>query len=199
MKAVVLGASGRTGRKIAEALVADGHEVTSLGRSDPGVAGVTHVAARPDDAGALAEAARGAEAVFSALASTNSEAICSATTRALIGTGFAPRYVVVGGAGVDVPGDAKGLADAAIGGLMKLFVGRMLADRQREWEMLDASLLPYTFLRPPRLTDGPATGGWRFSDDRPASTAISRADLALAAVEAAGRADMVRRAPFVAR
>ncbi len=116
----------------------------------------------------------------------------------MIGSGRALRYVVIGGAGVDVPGDRKGIADKAVGVIMTLVVGRMLADRTRELALLEGSDLPWTFLRPPRLTDRPATGRWRFSFDRPAAMEIAREDLAGAAVETLGRDDLVGRAPFVA-
>jgi hypothetical protein len=75
----------------------------------------------------------------------------------------------------------------------------MLADRQREWQMLEASPLPFVFLRPPRLTNAAPAGGWTFTLDRPARADIARADLAAAAVEALDRPDLTRRAPFVAR
>ncbi len=199
MRVLVLGASGRTGRLIAERLVAEGHEVTSLGRTDPGIAGVTHRAAPPGDRAAMAAAAAGREAVISALASTNADPVCSAATAALLAAGATPRYVVVGGAAVDVPGDRKATSDRIAGGIMRLIFGRMLADRQREWQMLEASPVPFVFLRPPRLTNAAPTGGWTFTFDRPARADIARADLAAAAVEALDRPDLTRRAPFVAR
>jgi putative NADH-flavin reductase len=198
MQVLVLGASGRTGRRIAAQLVARGDRVVSLGRCDPDLAGVRHIAGVPDDAQALRAALDDCDAVVSALASSNRDAVCSAATAALIGSGLSPRFVVVGGAGVDVPGDRKGAADKVVGVVMRLVAGRMLADRTREWQMLEASSLPYTFLRPPRLTDKPATGRWRVTFDRPASMEIAREDLAGAAVEALGRGDLARRSPFVA-
>jgi putative NADH-flavin reductase len=198
MRVLVLGASGRTGRLIAEHLVAQGHEVASLGRTDPRVAGVAHAAGAPGESAAMAAVVRGCDAVVSALASTNAAPVCSAATAALLGSGALPRYVVVGGAAVDAPGDAKRLPDRIVGGIMRLFVGRMLADRQREWQMLEASRIPYVFLRPPRLTDAAPAGRWSFTFDRPARMDITRADLAAAAVEALARPDLTRRAPFVA-
>lgn len=198
MQVLVLGASGRTGRKIAARLVARGDRVVSLGRRDPGIAGLRHVNGTPGDREALRAALDGCDAVVSALASSNREPVCSAATSALLSSGLAPRYVVIGGAGVDVPGDRKGASDRIVGAIMRLVVGPMLADRTREREMLDASRLPYIFLRPPRLTDRPGTGRWRVTFDRPAGMDIAREDLAGAAVEALERDDLVRRSPFVA-
>ncbi|MGP1356569.1 NAD(P)-dependent oxidoreductase [Roseicyclus sp.] len=200
MNILLLGATGRTGRLIAERLLAEGHAVRSLGRRDPGIGGLAFTKGEVTDAGDLCASLAGIDAVVSALASSNADPVCSRAAEALIVASGARalRFVTIGGAAVDAEGDAKGLADRAIGGIMKLVAGRMLADRQREYALLRASALDWTMLRPPRLTDAPATGSWRLSFDRPAGTQIARADLAAAAVEALGRADLSRRAPFVA-
>jgi putative NADH-flavin reductase len=200
MRVVLLGASGRTGAEALERLVSAGHEVTSLGRTAPARPGARHVAGDVADPAAMARAVAGHDAVISCLASSNAQPVCSRATAAVIAAaaGRPLRYVVVGGAGVDVPGDAKGLPDRLVGLAMRVLVGRMLADRQAEHDALAASGLAYTFLRPPRLTQGPATGRWRFTFDRPAGMQIARADLAGALVEALGRADLERRSPFVA-
>jgi hypothetical protein len=80
----------------------------SLGRSDPAIAGVRHVTGSPADAGALRAALDGCDAAVSALASSNTDPVCSAATSAVIGSGRSLRYVVIGGAGVDVAGDPRG-------------------------------------------------------------------------------------------
>ena len=200
MKILLLGASGRTGRHIATGLVAEGHDVVSLGRRGPDLRGVDHRAGDPADAAALAAALDGAEAVVSALASSNSDPVCSRAATALVevAEGRPLRFVTIGGAGVDVPGDSKGFADRAVGAVMRLVVGRMLADRQSEYGLLAALPLRWTILRPPRLVDTEGTGRFTLSFDRPRGTKIARRDLALAAVEAVGRDDLAGRAPFVA-
>jgi uncharacterized protein YbjT (DUF2867 family) len=199
MNILLLGASGRTGRLIAGRLLAEGHAVRSLGRRDPGIGGLAFRTGDVTSAEDIALALPGIDAVVSALASGNSDPVCSRAAEALIAVagGRALRFVSIAGAAVDAEGDAKGFADRAIGGIMKLVAGRMLADRQRELAILRASALDWTMLRPPRLTDGATTGAWQVTFDRPAGTQIARADLAAAAVEALGRSDLSRRAPFV--
>lgn len=197
MTILILGGTGRTGQLAVAALRGVGHDLRALHRRavpdvDTRIAGL-------DDIAAMKDALSDVTAVVSTLASGNRDPVCSTATRTLIAAaGDRPlRYVVVSGAGVDVPGDAKALPDRMIGGLMRLVVGGMLKDRQAEHALLERSALAWTLLRPPRLTDGPATGqvAWRF--ETPASTQISRADLAAALVEALSRDDLVRRAPFV--
>ena len=95
------------------------------------------------------------------------------------------------------PGDQKGVPDKAIGLIMKVVVGGMLRDRQRELALLQASKLDWTLARPPRLTDGDPKG-YRTSLERPPSTAITRADLAQFLVDQLETNEFSRRAPFVA-
>lgn len=199
MRVLVLGGSGRTGRRLLAHLAAAGHTATAYGRRQPeGWTGATETGAI-DDAARLGALLVRADAAISCLATTGAEPVCLAAARTVAAT--APRdfrYLVVGGAAVDAPGDAKGLPDRIAGGLMQLMQGRMLAERQAEHDLLAASPLAWTFLRPPLLGDRPATGRWRFTFDKPANFRIERDDLARALVEALGRADLVRRAPFVA-
>ena len=199
MRILVMGGTGRTGREVLPRLVAAGHVVTSLGRRDPGVAGVRHVAGDVTDPATVTAALAGQEAAVAVLASTNAQAVCGPAARAVIGAappGF--RFVTVAGAAVDAAGDAKGVPDRIVGGIMRLMLGRMLADRQGELAALTASSLSWTMLRPPRLTMKPATGRWTLTHDRPAAMEIGRADLAGAIVEVVGRDDLRSRAPFVA-
>lgn len=200
MRVLLLGASGRAGGEVLGCLLLSGADVTSFGRTAPKRPGARHVAGAIDDADALAAAMDGRDAVLSCLASTNSEPVCSRAAAAVIAAagGRPVRFLSIGGAGVDAPGDRKGVPDRLVGLIMRVPVGRMLADRQAELAMLERSALDWTMLRPPRLTEGAPKGAWAFSFERPPSFAIDRADLAGAMVEAIGRPDLRRRAPFVA-
>lgn len=200
MKMLLLGGSGRTGGEVLAALAAHGAEVVSFGRSPPKGPGARHVAGDVADVAGVASVLDGQDAVLSCLASTNTDPVCSRAARAVIeAAGGRPiRYLTIGGAGVDAPGDRKGVPDKLVGLLMRAVARGMLADRQAEYAVLDASTLPYTMLRPPRLTAGAPTGAWSFTFDKPASYGLDRADLAAAMVEAIERADLHRRAPFVA-
>jgi nucleoside-diphosphate-sugar epimerase len=199
MRVVVMGGTGRTGRHLLPLLRAAGHEVTLFGRRAPDGWDGRFVQGDVDDAVALAPALEGADAVLSCLASGRGEAVCLPATQAVLRAGRPDlRHIVVGGAAVDAPGDAKGAGDRVAGLMMRLFAGRMLAERQAEYAALAGSGRPFTFLRPPQLGDRAATGHWTLTHDRPASIRIERADLAAAMVAVLGRPDLVGRAPFVA-
>ena len=196
MELLVLGATGRTGGAVVERARAGGHRVTAFGRRPADGAHESLVGAFGDEG--FAKAVRAADAVLSCLASSNSDPVCSRATTAVLAADPTARFLTVAGAGVDRPTDAKGVPDRLIGLVMRLTVGRMLADRQREVDMLAASEARWTALRPPRLTGGKPTGRWSFTHDRPAATWIDRADLAGAMLEALEREDLIARAPFVA-
>lgn len=198
MRVAVLGGTGRTGRLVVPLLIERGHQVRALTRSGD-IAGVEQVSGQATDPADVAALVEGCDAVIAALASSNKDAVCSQATEAVIAaarSGGPRRYIAISGAGVDAPGDAKGVPDKAIGVVMKLVVGGMLRDRQRELETVRASALEWTFARPPRLTDG-APKGYRTSLKSPPSSAITRADLAAFLVDQLGSDEFVHAAPFV--
>lgn len=190
MRIAIFGATGRTGSRIVEAARAAGHEAIPVARRGEG--------RRVDlsDPATIAEAVRDADAVISALASGKGNPACSRLATALADRAGL-RFVSIGGAGVDAPGDAKALPDRVVGWIMRRVVPEMLADRQRELAILERSALVWTMLRPPRLTDGAAGGAPKLTFDTPAATAITRADLARAAIAALDDPGLERRAPFV--
>lgn len=198
MKVLVLGATGRTGKLALNALARTGHEPVAFARRAADGFDGTVFLGSPADASALQPALEGVDAVFSCLGYTGHGPICLPATRTLID--IAPsslRYVVLGGAAVDAPGDRKGVPDTIVSALARLFAGKMVAERQQELHVLQGSSLPYTFLRPPQLVDRPALGAHQFSGERPAHFRIARQDLAEAMVEALTRTDLERAAPFV--
>ena len=197
MNILLLGATGRTGKLIAQKLVAAGHAVTAAGQRDPELPGVTFQRVDLADTPMLIQAARDMDGAVSALAPAKGNPVCSGVARALAGLDGL-RFVTIGGAGVDAPGDRKGLADRLVGWVMRRLTPEMLADRQTELGFLQQGRLRWTMLRPPRLTDKPAKGAVNVTFDRPASTAVSRADLAQAAVDALRNDAWIGRAPFVA-
>ena len=195
MDLLILGATGRTGRRVLVAAREKGHRTTAFGRRPAEGADRSLVGAFGD--AAFAAAVREADAVLCCLASTNREPVCSNAARAVLAADPGARYLTVAGAGVDRPEDRKGMGDRAVGLAMRLVARAMLADRQREVDMLAASRARWTALRPPRLTEGRATGRWRLSFDRPAATWIDRDDLAAAMLAVLEDEGMAGRAPFV--
>jgi putative NADH-flavin reductase len=204
MKIALLGGTGRTGRLVLQQLRSRGHDVVCLVR-DPGkAAGEAVVVGDSRDREALMLLVSGADAVVSALGPaakgdhTLHRDTASALVRVMAETGVR-RFVGISGAGIDVPGDRKSGRDRLISKLIPTFGGKVVADKPAEYQVFAASDLDWTLVRPPRLTDGPATGNVEHDAHRSAATTmISRADLAGFIAEVVEQELYIRQAPLVA-
>lgn len=207
MKVAVLGATGRTGRLVVDELVRRGHDVTALVR-DVSRAGlpvaVTTIAGDARDPAALRSSVAGADAVVSALGPARGDTTLHRdVTPGLVeamGAAGVRRFVGISGAGVDVPGDTKSRRDRLVSAAMQRFGGDMVRDKAIEHDVWNSSGLEWTLVRPPRLTDVPATGRIEHHDHSSArATVIGRADLAAFVVDCLEQALHVGQAPLVAR
>ncbi|MBB5894822.1 NAD(P)-dependent oxidoreductase [Kutzneria kofuensis] len=181
MKITVFAATGGIGRCVVDQALAAGHEVTAVVR-DPGKVPSTVRAIRADlsevDPNALEEAVSGADAVLSGLGPRNARqaGITSQGTAAIVAAMKATgtrRLLVVSAAPVSTtpsPGRPNPPRhDPAEGVIMRNLltpiVKRVLrdhyADLAKTEDMLRASGLDWTSVRPPRLTDKPLTGRYR--------------------------------------
>ena len=91
MKVFITGASGYIGGSVAAALMAVGHQVSGLARSDESAAALTNLGIRPvrgtlEDIGVLAEAARDVDVTINA-ANADHRAAAAGILKALAGTG----------------------------------------------------------------------------------------------------------------
>jgi hypothetical protein len=75
----------------------------------------------------------------------------------------------------------------------------LVTDKEGEHAVLEASDLSWTEVRPPRLSDGAATGRWSLVEVAPGLTAkpVTKADVALAMLSLAATQDWQRRSPFL--
>lgn len=207
MKIALIGATGRTGTLVLDELLRREHTVTALVR-DPAKLTTTHarltvLPGDSRDSAALARLVDGAHAVLSALGPTTREAsLHTDTANALIAAmqrAGLTRFVGVSGAGIDVPDDEKSLSARLISKIIQTFGGAVVQDKPAEYAAYAASDLDWTLVRPPRLTDGPATGRLEHHAHRSTtSTKITRADLATFLVDVAEQGLYLHQAPFVA-
>jgi putative NADH-flavin reductase len=200
MRLTIIAATGAVGRELLEQALAAGHDVTAVVRN-PGklsreVRAVTADMAAPDPA-ALESAIAGRDAVLSGLGPhSNSDAgIASRGTRALVaamGATTVRRGVAVSAAPVSTvpspgrpnppkhdPGDGffmrylfSRIASARFG---KVYVDLALME-----DILADSDLEWTVVRPPQLTDKPATGTYRtaYGQNLRGGLSVPRADVA---------------------
>ncbi|MCY9695865.1 NAD(P)-dependent oxidoreductase [Paenibacillus alginolyticus] len=171
MHILILGATGRVGRRILEKALADGHEVTALVRSPEKLTGIHSEgltlfqgdARNGDD---LHAALRGAELVISCLG-TDGGTVLTEFTPLLIEamkTHGVSRVITVGTAGI--------LQSRAHPGLLRYEApdsrrsrARAAEEHRKAWEQLAASGLSWTVVCPTYLPDGEPQGQYRIERD----------------------------------
>jgi len=201
MKLTIFAATGGIGRQLLEQAVAVGHDVTAVARNPQNLALAPARAVAADlssvDSAALEPAVAGADAVLSALGPrTKSDAGVAARgtkviTQAMQAAGVR-RIIVVSAAPIGTvpsparphpprhdPGDGfiiRYLADP----IVKRALRAHYADLARMEDVLRASDLDWTIVRPPRLTDKPVTGRYRtaYGQNIRRGVFVSRADVA---------------------
>ncbi|MFD2793769.1 NAD(P)-dependent oxidoreductase [Promicromonospora vindobonensis] len=192
MKIAVVGASGRTGRELVRAAAAAGHEVVAVVRDParlPDPPGEVRVADASDVA-ALTSAFEGVDAVASCLGPVPGESAhvlrdgITAVLAAMDGAGVR-RLVAISASGWLIDGD-----DPLSRYVAKPILMRALAEVNLDLEAMEqvirASDVDWTIMRPPRLQDRPGTGSYKARRDGNVRWAwtIARPDLALAMLDA---------------
>lgn len=206
MRLLVLGATGRIGRLVVERAAEDGHAVRVLARDAarvPPRVGVEVLEGNPGNSLDAAAAVRGVDAVIAALGPRRNTLRDELAIEAAMGhlvAGMAlhevRRIVTLSGAGVTIAGDRKPLPDRIMSRLVGVFAGHVLGAKQREYEVVAASDLDWTALRPPLVTDGEPRG-YRLDTALRPGARVTRADVAAALVDQVEDRAWIRRAPFV--
>jgi putative NADH-flavin reductase len=190
MKIIVFGATGGIGRLLVAGALELGHAVTAYvrpGRSLEPRDGLRIVEGDVFDPQSVGDAIDGHRAVFCALGSRtlkNEPVLSRAIPLIINGMHFhmVDRIITVGAAGALYP--ASKYQPRIVGALFAVIRATLLrhpmADQRAQERFLAASDLDYTVVRPPRLTDDPATRTYRVLPDALPSSSrrISRADVA---------------------
>ena len=185
MKLAIFGATGGTGRLVAEKALAQGYEVSALVR-DPGRLALVHdrltvVTGNVLDTVAVEQTLNGAGAAIISLGNTsnNPDYIVSEGTRVILAAMkklAVPRVVVVSSIGV---GDSKDQVPFFFKMLMKSALKKPMEDKERQEAAVMASGLDWIIVRPGGLTDNPATGSYKAGLDKTiVAGQVSRADVA---------------------
>jgi putative NADH-flavin reductase len=190
MKIAVFGATGRTGAQLVQQALAAGHNVTAVARN-PVQLSLHHdhlSVLRGDvlDPSTVQEAVLEQDAVVSCIGGTTGQ---KPVTLYSVGTGNILHAMQVHGvrrfmcisANPLVVGNGDALLDRLVlKPIVRQIFKESYADLARMEEEVRRSDLDWTIVRPPRLTDRPATGHYRIAVDRnlPRGRFIGRADLA---------------------
>lgn len=182
MNITIVGASSGTGEELARAALTRGHAVTAISRSGNVPEGVRAVTGDATDPAVARRAVDGADAVFVTVGgSTGTPTPRTAVTRSVVAAmqeAGARRLVVqtslgAGGSARQLPWPQRVLAPRILAG--------PLADHDAQEDLVRASGLEWTIVRPAGLTNGSATGAWRAlrsTEPGRVKGRISRADVA---------------------
>jgi putative NADH-flavin reductase len=204
MRVAILGVTGRTGRRVAAAALARGHEIRALVRGDPPPElvrpGVVLVRGDARDADRVAEVVAGADAVIAALGpSRRSLLVAAASMRHIVAACHrhaVPTVVALSGALVPLPDERRSLLQRLRWAIAQLVARPVTADKLAERDALITSGLRWVFVRPPRLLEAHDPSlAVRF--DRPARGQISRDALAVFLLDQAEAPTLAGQAPYV--
>ena len=215
MRLTIFAATGGIGRQVLEQAVAAGHDVTAVVRNPAKlsreVRAVTSDLAAPDPT-ALESAVKGADAVLSGLGprSASEAGIAWQGTRSIVeamkATGVR-RIIVVSAAPIGTvpspgrpnppkrdPGDGFFMRNL-FSPLIRAALRKHYADLALMEDVLRDSGLDWTVVRPPRLTDKPATGSYRiaYGQNLRRGFFISRADVAHLMLRVLGQPETLQR------
>lgn len=190
MRLVVFGATGGTGAHFTRAALTAGHTVTAVAR-DPYRVTITHERLRTVrgdvlDRPSLTGSMDGADAVVSALGASSGRKPTTVYSAGvtnildLMSSVGVHRFVGISALPVTPRDQVGALQRLVVFPVLYRFFGGSYADMARMEQLLQHSTADWTVMRPPRLTNGPATGRYRtaLNQQLPRAGKISKADLA---------------------
>jgi putative NADH-flavin reductase len=185
----ILGANGGIGRQAVELALAQGHRVTAILRNPANLTlihpNLTVVKGDVMQPGTLEPHLANKDAVLSVIGKTSLKetTLYSQGNKNLLGAmekAGSRRVFVVSASGLEINPSHSFIVRLAAKYILQKLLKRMYADLERMEALVKQSPLNWTIMRPPRLTNAPATGHYRFSINRflKNGLSISRADLA---------------------
>jgi putative NADH-flavin reductase len=207
MKITIFGSTGQVGQHLVRRALERDWTVVAFARSPSKLGNlrgrVTVVKGTVQDADAVDRAVQGAGAVLSAVGHTDSSAgnVLTVTADHLMESmqrHGVDRLVTLVGAGVEADGDPSSFGRTVMRTVMGWVAREMLDDAQRHADVVRASDLDWVVVRPPRLTNEPATGQWRagYLKLGPMAT-LTREDLAEFMLQQVETDDWVGESPMV--
>jgi putative NADH-flavin reductase len=186
MKIAVIGATHGIGLAMAQAALADGHEVTALARI-PGRMPMSHVCLRvvagdAQEPDAIAKVVDGQDVVCDCLGTTRVMQTMTLFSRCAenLSKALKPEQLLIAVTGIGA-GDSRGHGSFLYDRVFHpIVLRRMYADKDRQERIIMSNLPRWIIVRPGFLTNGPRTGRYRALTDLRGihGGRISRADVA---------------------
>ncbi len=205
-KIAVLGGTGNAGKYLVRELIRQGYFVRALARdpqkmelSGPLLEVVRGNARKYES---INELVSGCDAVISTLGpSRNEPDTCSLAAghilKAMSGMNI-HRFIEIAGLGIDAPGDNKGIITRSLVAMMKWFASAVIADRQKDYELVKNSHARWTIVRCPMIKLTDVSGKVKTSLSDSPGIRISATDLARFLVDQLRSEEFIRKAPFIA-
>ena len=210
MRLTIFGASGGTGTHLVRQALAGGHQVTAVVRDRARLAVPPHprlavVTADIMDPAAILPAVTGADAVLTAAGprGTGPTSVITDSVRSIaaaMSKAGTRRLLALSGSIVADDGESFYLRYVVKPVARRTFLRHVCADMRQAEADIAGTDLDWTIVRPPALTDRPATGRYRTAVERslPRGFRVSRADLAASMLALADDVTAVRRHVAVA-
>ena len=207
MKLAIFGATGTVGTALIKEALAANHDITALVRTPAKITAysdrVTVVVGDYFDADARARTLEGADAVLTTIGppmkrAPNKGEYAKAMTE-LIGQmqhAGIQRIVAIGGAGLRLGREELALPRRIMRLMLRLLGGEGYWDKEQEYNVLFASHLAWTILRPPQIA--PVSGDFVVALDGPKAFKADPGQLARHMISSLDDPETVRTAPFVA-
>jgi uncharacterized protein YbjT (DUF2867 family) len=199
MRVMVLGAAGQLGREVVGALLPRGHTVAAMVRRSPNPALPTHVEICQVDArnrAGVRKALQAHDVVVNAIGAgtlRRNDVESSTTTVAVAAAQDVgvDRYIAMSAGMVALDWPFFKYV------LKPLIFRNILAEHIRVEEIVRASSLAWTIVRPPKLTNGPARGYVASVEPLPRTFSIARSDVAAFIADELDARAHLRHAVFV--
>jgi putative NADH-flavin reductase len=208
LRVAVFGASGFIGSQVVREALAAGDSVTALVREPSRVAPSPNLSVVPGDVrdpAAVDEVIGGAQGVISAIGIRRGERLDAGfldramrTILTSMERNGVRRIVAISGAAISLPGERKPFPHNAVSALVRVIAHSAVEAKQREYDVLSASPLEWTAVRPTRVVEGPASANPRIGTSASdLGMRVTRTDLARFMVSELKDRNFVHQAPFI--
>jgi len=202
----VIGGTGKAGQYLVRELIKQGYKIKMLVRNpekfETYSPGIEIIQGNVRDAKSVYSLITGCSAVISTLGQTKEESpVFSVAARNIINAMNSlnvQRYLVVTGLTLDIPHDKKGFGTKFQSKMMKIFFPSIIADKQKEFEIISKSNLDWVVVRLPFIELTGSTGEIKISLTDCPGKKISSTDLANFLINQLTDKQFIRKAPFIA-
>lgn len=202
----VIGGTGKSGKYLVKELLARGFQIKMLLRNPENFrnkhSSIEIIKGDARDYVSILSVTENCTAVISTLGQPRDEPPIFSTASANIIRAMIERqinrYIVVTGLSIDVPEDRKGLETAQASAYMRQYFPAIIADKQKEHEVLSASPVDWTLVRVPSIEQTDLKGNLKVNKVDCPGVKISATDLGNFLVDQLSDQQYIQMAPYVA-